>query len=179
MNDQRSDNDAAPALPLDYFERHSGPWLAVMRWAAWAAVAYAAMTIAAAVPTIVYYLVPSLTRSPRIVLVGPQTVIMILPGVASSGLLLAGALTVLRRVKIGRSMLIWSCAALIACGSIQFLFTLYLYFYSLRGSYRQFGPPFVVYQCISQFFTMLRTAFVPTTFILLFCKREVKEACGS
>jgi hypothetical protein len=173
MSNPYSDNDAIPAVPLEYFQQSNGAWLIVVRWAAWVAVAYSAITIAAAVPMVVYFVLPNVGRT-RMMMVSLQMILVALLSSASAALLLASAIALLRRATFARSMLIGSCIALVVGAIIQFVMSVFQF--SLSGSYRQFGPGFIAYQLVSQFFAMLRSSFVPTILILLFCKPEVKEA---
>jgi len=176
MGEKHSDEDAMPAIPLEYYQRQIGHWAIVVKWAAWVGIAYGLTTIAAAMPVILYYLMPNLGVGSRIILVNFTMVVMVVPVVAAAGVLLGGSVALLRGNKAGRLLLIWSCAALILSAAIQFVFYAGTHSWFSGNLGPSLGSSFYVYQGISQFFTMVRSAFVPTMLILLFRQRQMREA---
>ncbi len=166
-------DDPLPTVPLEYFQQSNGSWILVSRWATWVAFAYAAIAIAGDLPAVIYYFLPNFgTR--RITVVTMQTLVLMLPRMVSAVLLLCSSLMLLKNVRAGRPLLIGACAALIASWLIYFIVSLFQYL--IASNYRQFGPAFPIYQCVYQFFGLLRSSFFPVVLILLFCKREVKES---
>ncbi len=175
MDENTSDAEPMPAVPLEYYQQTDASWRGIVRWAAWVAMAYSLLSIAATLPAFVFYLFPRIVGPSRVMVTNFQNIVLLLPALASAGLLFSSGITLLRRARVGQVMLVGSCLAMVACSVTQSVYSIYN-FSTARGS--GLGQGFVVYQCLSQFFSLLRACFVPTVLIVLFCKREIKEAIG-
>jgi hypothetical protein len=167
-------DEPMPALPLEYYQQSTGPWRGILRLAAWGAVAYSLLTIAAAMPAIFFYWFPSMTGPSRIVLVGYQTIVMLVPVVCASGFLLVSAITLLRQGRAGRVMLMWACVSVAACTMLQSAIQMIRFAFGTPT----YGSGFILYQLLSQSFGLLRGIFVPVSLLLLFRRQEMKEANG-
>jgi hypothetical protein len=175
MSDETRSAEPTPAVPLDYFERQSGPWTIVLRWIAWTIVGWSILAIASDLAPAIFYFYQGISTLRLVMIEWQMLLLSNLPhGIAASMLLLGGILLLRGSARGGRLVVIWSLTVLIAIN----LATYGLIFLTstLRYSSR-YGTFFILYRAVMQAFTSTSGSFVPAVLILLFRKREMREAC--
>jgi hypothetical protein len=166
--------DPMPALPLEYFDRRSGPWVAVVRLVAWVGIFYAGIVIASELAWVLELLRESFSRP-----IGFRSSVQnnivagVLPAIDAIALLVGGTMS-LQRDRAGRIILLASSAGAVACVMVSFLITLGMIMSRYPANY----PPIwliLIQQLIGGFFLMLYRLIVPVLLWIVFRKREVRE----
>ena len=161
-----------PALPLEYFDRRGGPWVAVVRLMAWVGIIYAGLVIASELTSIIAYLLQSFSRTSYRVNLSYNIVPGILPSLNAILMLIGGSMA-LQGNRSGRQLLLGSCIGAVACAMLGIFITLLLMPLSIYPTFRLL--PILFQQIVGGFFTALQHSIVPMLLWIVFRKREVRE----
>jgi hypothetical protein len=162
-----------PALPLEYFDRRSGPWVAVVRLMAWVGIFYSGIMILSELTWVLVYLLEEISRTPTFRMNFVSSVVAGLLPAVNAIVLLIGCIMTLQRSRGGRLMLLGASIAAVVIAMLSLVISLVAT--PLTRYPSSFRLILLIQQLVGGFLTALQHSVVPVLLWIVFRKREVRE----